>query len=61
MGKRLPKSVRKFIRQEKARIRRGILDFKEQNKIIEELYSKFLPKPDSAKIANKNQSQNLKL
>jgi len=36
--KKLPKSVRKHIRQEKARIRREILDFKEQEKKIKELY-----------------------
>lgn len=39
--KRLPKSLRKFIRREKARIRRGVLDLKEQEKLINELYQKF--------------------
>jgi len=38
--KRLPKSLRKFIRKEKARIRREILDIKEQEKLINELYQK---------------------
>ncbi|MBZ9569517.1 hypothetical protein KJA16_01175 [Patescibacteria group bacterium] len=36
--KRLPKSLRKFIRKEKARIRREVLDLKEQEKLILELY-----------------------
>jgi hypothetical protein len=36
--KRLPQSLRKFIRQEKSRIRRVILDFKEQKEIIGRLY-----------------------
>lgn len=36
----MPKSLRKFIRQEKARIRREILDVKEQEKLIEELCQK---------------------
>ncbi|MBU0476879.1 hypothetical protein KKB68_02655 [Patescibacteria group bacterium] len=36
--KKLPKSFRKFIRKEKARIRRDILDTKEQEKLIQEIY-----------------------
>jgi len=36
----MPKSIRKFIRKEKARIRREILDIKEQEKSISELYEK---------------------
>ncbi|HJN62291.1 MAG TPA: hypothetical protein QGH92_01680 [Candidatus Parcubacteria bacterium] len=42
--KRLPKSVRKFIRREKARIRREVLDIKEEKKLIEELYQGFFNK-----------------
>jgi len=42
MGKkRLPKSVRKFIRREKARIRREVLDLKKQEQLIKELYQKY--------------------
>lgn len=41
--KKLPKSIRKYIRREKARIRREVLDVKEQKKLIEELYKKFMP------------------
>jgi len=44
MKKRLPKSVRKFIRKEKSRIRREVLDLKEQKKLIKALYQKFLEK-----------------
>jgi len=40
--KKLPKSLRKYIRQEKARIRREVLDSKEQEKLINELYKKIL-------------------
>lgn len=36
--KKLPKSLRKFIRREKARIRREVLDLKEQEKLIKEIY-----------------------
>jgi len=39
--KKLPKSTRKYIRLEKARIRREALDLKEQEKLIKELYQKF--------------------
>ena len=39
--KKLSKSTRKFIRVEKARIRRKVLDLKEQEKLIKELYQKF--------------------
>ncbi len=39
--KKLPKSLRKFIRREKARIRRDVLDVKEQEKQIQEIYQKF--------------------
>ena len=39
--KHLPKSIRKYIRQEKARIRREVLDSGEQKKLIEKLVKKF--------------------
>ena len=42
MKKKLPKSIRKYIRKEKARIRREIFDLKEQEKLIQELYQKIL-------------------
>lgn len=40
--RRLPKSLRKFIRQEKARIRREIIDLAEQKRKIEELYKNLI-------------------
>lgn len=42
--KKLNKSVRKFIRQEKARIRRDFLDVKKRQQLLEELYKKFFKK-----------------
>ena len=45
----LPKSVRKFIREEKARIRRQVLDLKDQEKLISQLYEKLLKKPEYKK------------
>jgi hypothetical protein len=47
--KRLPKSVRKFIRKEKARIRRQVLNMEEQQKLISGLYNKFA---EARKIKN---------
>ena len=44
MKRKLPKSLRKYIRQEKARIRREVLDIKEQEKLIQELYQKLFKK-----------------
>jgi len=49
MKKKLPKSIRKFIRKEKARIRRGVLDLKEQEKMILELYQKLKIKVQKSK------------
>ena len=47
MEKRLPKSVRKFIRKEKARIRREVLDLKKQEELIDELYQPFIKKDEN--------------
>jgi len=41
----MPRSIRKFIRREKARIRREVLDIKEQEKQIQELYQKIFKSP----------------
>ena len=38
MAKKISKGFRKFIRLEKARIRREVLDTKEQERLIEKLY-----------------------
>jgi len=40
-SKKLPRSIRKHIRKEKARIRREVFDIKEQEKLISELYVRF--------------------
>ena len=42
---KMPKSLRKYIRKEKARIRREFFDFKKQKELIDELYKKFLKQP----------------
>lgn len=44
MKKRLPKSVKKYIRREKARIRREFFDAKKQEELIQELYQRFFKK-----------------
>ncbi len=40
MKRNMPNSLRKFVRKEKARIRREFLDYKKQEELIEELYKK---------------------
>jgi len=47
--KKPPKGIRKYIRKEKARIRREVLDIKEQDKLIQELYQKFLKKYENSR------------
>ncbi len=47
--KKPPKSIRKYIRKEKARIRREVLDIKEQEKLIQELYQKLFKKDESTR------------
>ncbi len=42
MKKKLPRSIRKYIRKEKARIRREVLDLEERKTLIGQLYNKFL-------------------
>jgi len=39
--KKLPKSLRKYIRKEKARIKRDILSKQERSEFIDNLYKKF--------------------
>jgi hypothetical protein len=38
-----PKSVKKFIRSQKAQIRRQFLDVKKQEELIKEMYNKINP------------------
>lgn len=45
----LSKSVKKFIRLEKARIRRQFFDLENQRELINELYKKFLKPRHEAK------------
>jgi hypothetical protein len=40
--KRLSKSLRKYIRKEKARIRREVLNTEEQKKLINEIYQNLI-------------------
>ena len=42
--KRLPKSVRRYIRKEKARIRREVLDITKRERLIDQLYQEILEK-----------------
>lgn len=44
-AKKMTKSIRKFIRSEKARIRRQFWDIKKQKESIDEMYNKLKPSP----------------
>ncbi len=46
---KMPKSIRKHIRKEKARIRRGVLGLKKQKGLIGELYGEFFKEPTKNK------------
>mgnify|MGYP001614733695 CR=1 FL=1 len=48
--RKLPNSTRKFIRSEKARIRRQFLDYKTQKEAITNMYNKILNQPIVKKI-----------
>lgn len=43
----MPKSLRKYIRSEKARIRREVLDLNKQKELINNLYPKTLKKDEN--------------
>lgn len=47
--RKLPKSIRKYIRREKARIRREVLDIKTQEELIRQLLEKFRQKKQISK------------
>lgn len=57
MKKKLPKSLRKYIRREKARIHRDVLDMREQKKLIDELYQKISKNNKIKKDENKTDLQ----
>ena len=50
MYKKLPNSTRKFIRSEKARIRRQFLDYKKQEEAIKDMYNKIFNQPIVKKV-----------
>ncbi len=56
--KRLSKSIRKFIRQEKARIRRVVFDVNGQEKQIGQLYERFFNNLKIEKNKNKVEVKN---
>ncbi len=47
------RSDKKFIRSEKARIRRQFLDVKKHKELIDKLYERFLPKTKNASVEPK--------
>lgn len=57
--KKMPKSLRKYIRQEKARIRREVLDLKEQKELINGLYQKLLKTKLKSGITKNHEKQRI--
>jgi hypothetical protein len=49
----LPKSIKRFIRKEKARIRHEFFDLAQQQQQIAEVYKKFIKTPGTAKPEKK--------
>lgn len=58
--KRMPKSIRKFIRREKARIRGQFLDIKEQEDKIKQIYQKFSKTKNKNKLIKKEKEKKAK-
>jgi len=58
--KGLPKSIRKYIRQEKACLRWQVLDLKEQKKRIEEIYKKLGIKKEEPASASSSETAKAK-
>ncbi|MFC1663563.1 hypothetical protein ACFL0A_00300 [Patescibacteria group bacterium] len=56
--RKLPQGLRKFIRQEKARIRREVLDIKKQKEEIQKLYQEIFKK--TVKVKKSLLRQNVK-
>lgn len=54
---KIPKSVKKFIRKEKARIKREILDVEEQAKAIAKLYERVLEQLKKKKSSKEAMSE----
>lgn len=54
MEKKLPKSIRKYIRKEKARIGREVLDLEERGRQVQELYKNI-----SDKLSKRSAKENI--
>ncbi len=58
---KLPKSTRKYIRTEKARIHNEVFDIKEQEKLIDELYKKVIKSPEIKEPVSETKNKNIKV
>jgi len=61
MKNNLPKSTKKFIRREKARIHQEVFDQKEQKKLINELYQKVIKSPKIKEQVSETKNKNIKV
>lgn len=59
MNRKFSNSIRKYIRIEKARIRREVLEVKEQTKKIQELYSRLAMKREDSKTSSPTKTKKL--
>ncbi len=57
----MAKSIQKYIRQEKARIRREVLDLSEQKKLIDELYKKVIKSPKIKEPVSETKNKSIKV
>ena len=61
MKNNLPKSLRKYIRQEKARIHRDVFNRGEQKKLIDELYQKVIESPKIKELVSETKNKIIKV
>jgi len=61
MKKKLPKSLCKYIRFEKARIRREVFNSKEQKRLIDELYKSLVKQKNEELLIKKSEKREVGL
>ncbi|OGZ18401.1 MAG: hypothetical protein A2Z68_02625 [Candidatus Nealsonbacteria bacterium RBG_13_38_11] len=61
MEKKLPNSIRKNIRFKKARIHREVLNLKEQERLIDELYKSFAQQKNEELLVKKSEKGKVSL
>jgi len=57
----MPNSIRKYIRKEKALIRKGVFSLKEQKEKIDKLYDKFSGKSEPVQVKDSKKKETKKI